>query len=191
MNNFIHTTKLVAPALLVALCLNAAPEIQLTGRKDLVLSEQSRVTVLDVARLHLSEKDGEFLVGLEETPSPYSFELPPGEIDRTGAGDGELVQKTITYDDASVLRVVAKSFSAQVRGTLARGDTSFLQLKGGSLIKPGTSFPATVPQAQGQTFTITITEINSNGYTLKLGEAEETVRLGAPSAGGSGAIRRD
>jgi hypothetical protein len=96
-----------------------------------------------------------------------------------------LVEKVINYNDASVLSAVATNFSKQVRGTLARGATSYLQLNGGSMIKPGTTFPVSIPQAKGQTFKVTISEITSNSYTMKLGDAEQTVSLGR---GGSSSL---
>ncbi len=184
----------VLPALLTALLLVqplvAETKIKLTGRKDLVLSGESRATVLDVARQHLSEKSENFLARAAEVKTPYAFEQPIVAVARDGSEVKPVEEAVVNYDDVSVLRAVAKNFAEQVRGTLARGSTSFLQLKGGSMIKPGTSFPVSIPQAQGQTFTVTISEIGSDGYTLKLGEATETIRLNASSSG-SGAIRMD
>lgn len=180
--------KICVLSSLLAGALSAATEIKLTGRKDLVLSEDSRVEVLDVARMHLSEKGYEFLSYLEDVKTPYSFEQPVVGIARNERRE-EVVEEAINYDNASVLRAVAKNFSEQVRGTLARGNTSFLQLQGGSMVKPGTTFPVRIPEAQGQSFTVTITEITGEGYTLKLGDEEQTVRLDKASAGGSGAIR--
>ena len=157
-----------------------AGEIKLTGRNDLVLSYETRVTVLDVAGRHLSEKDDDFLNGLKSAENPFSFEQTTSDF----AGSEEVEAETepkpeqiVNYDEASVLRVVASSFSEQVRGTLARGTTSFLQLKGGSMIRPGTSFPVSIPQAQGQTFNVTVSEITSTSYTLTLGDAEQTLSL--------------
>jgi hypothetical protein len=162
----------------------------MTGRKDLVLSVESRQNVLDVARQHLSEKSGAFLSEIEEADSPYVFDQPVVARQINGpAPVPEVVP--VNYDDASVLKVVARNFASQVRGTLARGSTRFLQLNGGSLVKPGTSFPVSIPQAQGQSFTVTITDITTNGYTLQLGEATQTVGLNDSTSAGSGAIKLD
>jgi hypothetical protein len=187
MKTKIYVLLVALLALLYVQSLVAEPRIKLTGRKDQVLSVETRATVLAVARSHLSEKSDDFLALASSAQTPYAFEQPVDtHVDKpvkvaTGA--------IVNYDDASVLRVVAKSFSQQVRGTLARGTTSFLQLKGGNMIKPGTSFPISIPQAQGQTFTITVSEITSNNYILKLGEATQTVSLDTSSTGG--AIRTD
>lgn len=103
---------------------------------------------------------------------------------------GERVQEaTFHYDDGSVLRAVSQSFANQVSGTLARGSTRFLQLKGGRMIQPGASFPVSIPQAQKQTFIVTIAEITSDGYTLKLGEATQAMSWHASSGSHSGAIK--
>jgi hypothetical protein len=174
--------------LLLAQSLFAKSEIKLTGRKDLVLSVDSRSAVLNVARLHLSEKSDAFIEIAANVDNPFEFEQPVVPIVRHDPKPVEEV--VINYDDVSVLRAVANNFSQQVRGTLARGNTSFLQLTGGTLIKPGTSFPVNLPQAQGQTFTVTISEITSSDYTLKLGEATETISLNDHGSS-SGAIKAD
>lgn len=184
----------VLPALLLALWVGqplvAEPEIKLTGRKDLVLSVDSRATVLEVARRHLSEKEDDFLARASSAESPYAFEQPVVPIIKEAGVEAPVEEPVVNYDDVSVLRAVAKNFAEQVRGTLARGSTRFLQLKGGNMIKPGTSFPVSIPQAKGQTFTVTISEITSDGYTLILGEATQTVSLNGVGTG-SGAIRMD
>jgi len=191
MKTLLHSIPFFLLSLLVTQSLVAAPQIKLTGRKDLVLSAESRATVLDVARLHLSEKGEDFLARASDVETPYAFEQPIVALVRNGEPVPVPVEEVVVnYDDASVLRAVAQNFAKQVRGTIVRGSTSFLQLKGGNMIKPGTSFPVSIPQAQGQTFTLTITEITGDGYTLKLGEASETISLNA-SGSGSGAIKLD
>ncbi len=174
--------------------LPAESQIKLTGRKDLVLSFDSRVTVLDVARQHLSEKGAAFVSQASEASTPFAFEQPVVVVVRDD-GQVEEVEKVeevvVNYDDASVLRAVSQNFAKQVRGTIARGATSFLQLNGGSMVKPGTSFPVSIPQAQGQTFTVTITAITTSGYTLQLGEATQTISINATGSTGAGAIKFD
>tara|TARA_R110002111_G_scaffold83959_2_gene131750 strand:- start:28 stop:576 length:549 start_codon:yes stop_codon:yes gene_type:complete len=168
--------------LLLVQSLTAESEIKLTARKDLVLSIESRASVLQVARMHLSDKDNGFLELTSNVEDPYVFEQPALEEDVVEE------QVVVNYDDTSVLRVVAADFTKRVRGTLVRGSTSFLQLTGGNLIKPGASFPVSIPQAQGQTFTVTLTEVTSSTYTLKLGDATETISLNEL---GAGAVKRD
>jgi hypothetical protein len=177
-------------SLLLVLCgaqtLLATPQIKLSGRKSLVLSLESRATVLEVANHYLSDKDESFLALVSEVETPYAFEQP---VVLQSEAEVE-APKAFNYDDASILSVVAKSFELQVRGSLARGDAHFLQLRGGNLIKVGSSFPASIPQADNQTFTVTVTEISSDGYVLQLGEATQTVLMNAPGTG-RGAVRTD
>lgn len=187
----INTLSTTLLALLLTQGLHAKSEIKLTGRKDLVLSVESRSMVLNVGKTHLSEKGDAFYNVAANTDSPFVFEQPIVPIERGADAVQEPVEEVvINYDDASVLRVVAKNFSQQVRGTLARGSQSFLQLTGGNLVPQGTSFPVSLPQAQAQTFTVTIAEINSDSYTLKLGAATQVVYINASSSG-AGAIKMD
>ncbi|WPJ95037.1 hypothetical protein SH580_16535 [Coraliomargarita algicola] len=187
----LHTLSTLLLALLFTQELCAKSEIKLTGRKDLVLSLDSRLLVLEEARSHLSEKSDSFHELVASVDSPFVFEQPLIPIIRDEQGEPVPVEEVVVnYDDASVLRVVARNFSKQVRGTLTRGNSGFLQLTGGSLVKQGTSFPVSLPQAQGQTFTVTIIEITSNSYTLKLGEATELVGINATGSS-SGAIKID
>ena len=176
--------------LLSAHALFAEPQIKLIGRQDLVLSKESRQTVIDVARRYLSEKSEAFITKAQQAQTPYSFVQQAVAVVGENGEIGERVQEaTFHYDDGSVLRAVSQSFANQVSGTLARGSTRFLQLKGGRMIQPGASFPVSIPQAQEQTFIVTIAEITSDGYTLKLGEATQTMSLHASSGSHSGAIK--
>lgn len=192
MINYIHAALASVLLTLLVGSLGAATEIRLTGRKDLVLSHETRVTVLDVAGRHLSGKGDSFLTQSEDAESPFSFEQPVEIVDRGGDQVSEpVVEKVINYDDASVLRVVATNFSKQVRGTLARGSSSFLQLKGGNMIKQGTTFPVSLPEAKGQTFKVTVSIITSTSYTLKLGSEEQTVSLDGTSSSSPSSIKLD
>ena len=176
--------------LLSAHALFAEPQIKLIGRQDLVLSKESRQTVIEVARRYLSEKSEAFITKAQQAQTPYSFAQQAVAVVRENGEIGERVQEaTFHYDDGSVLRAVSQSFANQVSGTLARGSTRFLQLKGGRIIQPGASFPVSIPQAQEQTFIVTIAEITSDGYTLKLGEATQAMSLHASSGSHSGAIK--
>jgi hypothetical protein len=184
------TVAVILTGFFAAGALNAVEtQIKLSGRKNIVLTPESRATVIDVAQNILRPQSDAFISQIEAVETPFSFEQPASPSDDAPVEAPEEV--VINYDDASVLRAVAANFSKQVRGTLARGDTRFLQLRGGSMLRPGTSFPVTIPQAQGQTFTITITEISDDGYTLQIGEATQTIRLDASTSGGTGATRLD
>jgi hypothetical protein len=155
----------------------ASPEIQLSGRKDRVLSSQMRTVVLDVAKESLDQEDESFVALYPSVQSPYTL----GEAEAASSVSAPAVvaqgggAAPVVYGDASILRVVSVSFAKQVRGTLARGSMNYLQLQGGSMLKSGTSFPAKIPQLAGQSFTVTISDIHSRGYTLKLGDASQTV----------------
>jgi hypothetical protein len=186
MKIFLYSISAILLALLSVQPVLAASDIKLSGRKDLVLSHESRIQVLDVVRDHLSAVEDDFLVRIQDVDSPYVFEKPPVVV---AADEEEVVEEVvITYDDASVLQVVASNFATQVRGSMGRGETRFLQLKGGKMIKPGTSFPVSIPEAKDQSFILTISEITSDGYILKLGEATKHISLNGVSSG-DGAMR--
>lgn len=195
MINHIHAALASVSLTLLVGSLGAATEISLTGRKDLVLSHKTRVTVLDVAGRHLSDKGDSFLTKSTAAESPFSFEKPIEVVSRGDDDDDDeiepVLEKVVNYNNASVLRVVAANFSKQVRGTLARGTTSFLQLKGGNMIKTGTTFPVSIPEAKGQTFKVTVSSITSTSYTLKLGSEEQTISLDGKNSSGSNSIKLD
>jgi len=171
------------------------PEIKLTGRKDFVINTESRQTVLKIGYMHLTEKENDFLVQVDELKNPYTFKEPetPEIVDPEPNDPVDVEEERpvvpIRYDDASVLARVAESFSKQVRGSIARGETSYLQLEGGTLLKPGTSFPVSLAQAGDQTFTLTISEINSDGYTLELGSASKQISYDNVSRTSSGSVK--
>ena len=162
------------------------PKVKLAGRKDLVLGIESRQTVLGLAAEYLASPSDDFLPLIEGLTDPFAFKSStPVVPDAIDPGDTEVAAN---YDDADVLALSAASFAKKVRGTIIRGDSSFLQLEG-VLRKPGTSFPVSLPQEEGQTFTLTITEITSEGYTLQIGEASKQVKFNDSSQSNSGRIQ--
>ena len=44
------------------------------------------------------------------------------------------------------------------------------------MLRPGSSFPVKIPQAKDQSFTLNVTDIGRDGYTLQLGEATKRMR---------------
>jgi len=157
--------------------LAAQSKISLSGGNDRVLSIETRQNVLAVADGYIDRKNEGFVQMIETIENPFTFEQPEAE-----AASGVIVPVavnpkagSVVYDDRSILSAIAQSFSGQVRGTLARGDVRYLQLKGGTLLKVGASFPAKIPQIPGQTFEINIADIDSAGYTLQLGDSTVTV----------------
>lgn len=161
-------------------------DINLGGKKDLVLSKEVRGQVLELSENLLRDSDDDFVEGIAGMDSPFVFEQIEEVIAETEEKEAEPI---INYNDDSILRVVAGKFSQQVRGTLVQGNTSFLQLEGGTLIRPGMSFPVSIPQAQNRSFTVTVTQITGNSYTLSLGEAEQLIRLTGTTEEGGGAFR--
>jgi hypothetical protein len=175
--------RLIVTALLWTLIQSVACALQetinLSGSKETVVKRESRKTVLEVGNSIFEEKDDAFVAHVAELTSPYGFREPEVDVDAAPVpgkkAEATVVRPVVTYDDASVLEVVAMRFARQVRGSLARGETSFLQIDGGSLLKPGTSFPVKIPQAEDQSFILTITEISPDGYTLQIGDAIKTI----------------
>lgn len=187
--NFYYCT--LAVAILHSSLSAFEPEIKLAGRKDLVLGVESRQTVLELGNDFLSDQKEVDLSKIENLTHPFVFkdDIPVAVVatDNSGNTDTEVAPepKTVNYDDATVLAVSASSFAKKVRGSLARGESNYLQLEGGVLLKPGTSFPVRLPQAQDQVFTLTITEITSDGYTLQIGEASKQMSFNSSSQSNS------
>lgn len=165
-------------------------QIKLAGRKDLVLSVESRQTVLEVGMTFIANKADEYASTIEELTDPFAFKTTA--LVQVGAGNTAAEatpEPVINYADADVLAASAASFAQKVRGSISRGDSNFLQLEGGNLLKPGTSFPVRIPQAKHQTFMLTITEITSQGYTLQIGEATQQLRYDNKTQPTSDSIR--
>ena len=155
----------------------ATPEIKLSGSKDHVLALPVRINVLDVAEAYLSQDDSDDFAALVKTlDSPYGLEeeeVVVAAVEAVSVEDQapEPVAAPVAYDDASVLKAISLTLANQVRGTLEKGGQSYLQLQGGGLLKSGTSFPAKVPEIEDQTFTVTVLDVSSRGYTLSMGES--------------------
>lgn len=157
-------------------------QLKLAGRKDLVIGIENRQTVLDLAEAYLSPPQGEFLPVIASLEDPFIFKsstppVVPVKKDQGSAGKNITEPTSIQYKDAEVLALSAASFTKKVRGTITRGETSFLQLEGGTLLKPGTSFPVRLPHAKDQNFMLSIAEVSSDGYTLQVGEATEEFKF--------------
>ncbi len=152
--------------------------INLAAGRGLVLSVENRQTVLEAGRDFLTPRSDEMLVRIDDLKSPFSFEAPTQtELVATEADEKEAIPEPIQFEDAEVLRLSAASFANRVRGAIVRGETSYLQLEGGTLLKSGTSFPVRLPEAPDQTFTLTIPKITPDGYTLQIGDATKQVRF--------------
>jgi hypothetical protein len=178
---FVFSTLLVAVS-------TYGSDIDLGGKKDLVLSKEVRGQVLELSENLLRDRDDDFVEGIAGLDNPFVFEQVEEVIAETEENEAEPI---IKYNDDSILRAVAGKFSQQVRGTLIQGEISFLQLEGGTLIRPGMSFPVSIPQAQNRSFTVTVTQITGNSYILSLGEANQLMRLSGTTEGNSRAFRTD
>ncbi|MDP4693563.1 MAG: hypothetical protein NWS00_03370 [Opitutales bacterium] len=126
--------------------------------------------------------------------NPYAFKQAPAAkvvvaVENVTSDEPEVVAATVVYDDASVLKVIASNFSKQVRGTLARGSTNYIQLQGGNLLKPGTKFPARIAEDSDTQYNVILTEITSENYTLSLGDATLTLSYDEGKKGSTGAVR--
>jgi len=181
---------LFAELFLGACAFATTPEIKLSGRKDRVLAYQMRERVLAVAETHLNQVDEGFGATIAALDNPYAFKEVVEFVPRVIEKKPDSVEASVEYDDASILKVIGRNLSKQVSGTLARGATHYLQLQGGGMLKSGASFPAKIPQIPGRSFTITLIDVNSRGYTLKMGAASLTLPFDA-SSGDSAGVTKD
>jgi hypothetical protein len=188
-NNHFFKVALVAAVTAVPSTFAQSEEIKLGGRADLVISDSVRAEVLKLSENLLSETEDSFAEDIASMESPFVFEQVEAIV--ADKASKEAIEPVVDYDDASVLNVVAENFARRVGGTLVRGSTSFLQLDGGTLLRPGASFPVSIPQAEDRSFTVTVTEITGNSYTLKLGDMQKVVWLPGTSGEGGGAVRSD
>ena len=180
-----HTYLIVSLlACLITQAGNAAvPQIKFIGKKEWVVSSDERATVLTVADELLSAKDPGFLTQLDDLELPFPVKESAKVVavveTASDAQNSEPVEVAppakIVYNDASVLKVVGENFAKQVRGTLARGDKNYIQLQGGNLLKTGSSFPVSLPEAENQTYVVKLIEVTSDDYTLSLGDVTLTL----------------
>ena len=172
----------------------SADKIKLNIRENVVLSVSDRASVISAAEAYLSEKDVTILASIDEVPNPFFSKAPPVVVKVEGTKTdveqpSEVIEapKEVIYGDDSVLKVIAANFARQVRGTLARGGTSYIQLQGGNLIKAGAAFPAHLPQDADKTYTVQLIEVTPDGYTLSLGKSSLTI----PYSEASTSVQKD
>jgi hypothetical protein len=180
----------------------ASKEINLFARKDRVLPVKTRVEVLRAAEAYLHQRNDGFVRRLEQIADPYVFgrkveesvpeveAVPIPIIAPPVAVRRPVPAAPVVYSDASVLKVIAASFSKKVRGTLAKGERYYLQLQGGGLLKAGTSFAVKIPQLPEQSYTVVVSKVDARGYTLQMGQASLPMPLNSISALSSSAIQR-
>lgn len=154
----------------LTLSANDQPEIKLAGAKDRVLSTKLRISILEVAGTSLDRSDDAFLEAVDGVGNPYL-----NKEDASGKSAKSTDTSRLVYENASILELIQTNFATQVRGILAKGDTYYLQLDGGSLLGTGASFPVEIPEIKGQSFLVIISEITSRSYTLKMNDAVREV----------------
>ena len=182
---------------LVPAVAKAKSSIRITGSKDLVITVDSREQVLNAGERYLDRGEPDFLAMVGELENPFSFEqapelpLPTELVETRGSAvPVPAAPPKVVYDDASILAAISGSLGRQVRGTIARGDTRYMQLEGGGLLKAGSTLPARLPQLEGQTFEVTIAEVTADGYTLRLNEESLYVPFSETPRNNSGALIR-
>lgn len=166
-------------------------KLKLSGKKGLVIGIENREAVLELGETYLSAPEENFLPLIESLEDPFVFKSStPSVVPEQNEEETPERQipeaKSTHYEDAEVLALSAASFAKKVRGTITRGDVTFLQLEGGALLQPGTSFPVRLPQAKDQNFMLSITEIDSDGYTLQIGGATKQFKFNNKAQSDSG-----
>ncbi len=156
------------PALLSAAISNH-PEIKLTAAKDIVLPIKQRTTVLETAETYLNRSDEVFSAGIDAVNNPYSTGVVADSAEKA------VTTNVIVYDNTSILELIQANLEPQIRGTIAKGDVYYLQLNGGGMLGEGDSFPAQVPQVEGEFFMVMIQEITHDGYVLKMNDIAREV----------------
>jgi len=187
---------LALASLFLAAAASAKSSIRLGGSKSLVIPVDTREEVIEAGKTYLSRGNPEFVATVEDLENPFTFEQAEEVVSRpqvaetTEAEPEEAPQPVIDYDDATVLKAVSVSLRRQVRGTLARGDNRYMQLEGGGLMKEGTTFPARLPQLEGESFAVVVSQIGEDGFRLQLNEASLYVPYSDPSPGSRTSIER-
>ena len=126
--------------------------------------------MLEVAEKSLNRSDEMFITVMEKVKNPYPIKQEKEEA------LPDTVETSLTaYDDASVLKLIQATFAPQVRGTLAKGNTNYLQLNGGGLLQEGDSFPVKIPQIEDRSFTVKVMGITTRGYTLKMNDVVQEI----------------
>lgn len=156
------------------------PKLKIVAPKDRVLGLEKRQAVVELGKKYLTPPNQDFLALIDGLRDPFAFKTAtPVEPVQVPAREVEPVveEVAVQYEAAEVLALSVANFAKKVRGTISRGDSNYLQLEGGVLLQPGSSFPVRLPQAENQTFMLSITEIDSTGYTLQIGEANTRVNF--------------
>lgn len=164
-------------------------QIKLSGPKGLVLDVEKRQVALEFAEKYLSDQNTDQPVDAEELIDPFTFEdlTPiPEEID---VAREPPKPKLIDYSDSQVLAAAAASFAKRVKGAIVLGDSRFLQLDDGTLLRRESSFPVRMPKSQQESYTLTVADITAESYTLKIGAATRQINFNEGFKSNSGSIQ--
>ncbi|MFP4203650.1 MAG: hypothetical protein ACLFS4_04895 [Opitutales bacterium] len=176
------------PALLFIACAAmGASEINLSGRKDAVLPVERRDAVHEVARNYLNKEKPQYDTDPEELDNPFVFRGEEPEVEEPASSEPE-EPEPVTYNDASVLRLVAAKFVDQITGSLSRGSERFLQLENGRLLRAGSRLSVRLPEMDGREFDLIISEIREDGCTLRLGDATRSISFQDSKSAESGSV---
>ncbi|WP_041745083.1 hypothetical protein [Coraliomargarita akajimensis] len=149
---------------------NGLPAVDLAGAKDQVLPIKKRAAALEIGNAYLSPANVDaYNQATAELKSPYEFEkAKPKIVEVVEEVEVETVETKYVYDDSSILDRIGANFSNQVRGTMSMGSKYYIQLKSGKLMKPGASFPVSIPEVKDKTYTVTLDAIDDDGFTLSV-----------------------
>ena len=164
-----YTLIAVLPICTIA-SISSQPEIQLPKAQDSVIPGKLRTSIIEAAELSLNRSDETFFAIIEKVENPY-----PANKRNPSVRKHTPEESFVVYDDASVLELIQLNFSPQVMGTLAKGETNYLQLNGGGLLEEGDSFPVQIPQIEGKTFIVNVLKITTRGYTLQMNDVVQEV----------------
>ena len=170
MKTFSLNILMIALPLCAVASINNQPEIKLSQAKDRVVPASLRTSILEVAEQSLNRSDEAFIAVMEKVKNPYPVKKAEK---KEPLSDGAPPKPPI--GDESILKLIQANFAPQVRGTLAKGTTNYLQLNGGGLLKEGDSFPVQIPQIENRSFTVKVMGITTRGYTLKMNDVVQEI----------------
>lgn len=164
----------------------ATEVINIPKSKVKVIPSTNRNTVLSVGAevLDFEKRTKPSTIDYASIKNPFLFK----EIEIVEEVVQEIEEqkpKQIVYSDKAILKAVAQKFSPSVQGTMARGAVNYLQIKGGTIMKPGSTFPVSLPELNVQSKVVTLSDVTEDGYTLKIDNTEHEVSFVEASARGA------
>lgn len=149
----------------LALLLLATVGLTLLPAQTRVVAPQQRAEMLATAETVLAPPDDVMIARIEASSSPFRPEEPEAEEVAPTTEEAPLVVEG-ELSPARVLRAVAAKF--QPSGAIVRENRQVLIMPGGGTLPAGSAFRARI---DGEIYTITIENVTSREYTLRLGNA--------------------